>query len=183
MNTVDLSKYSIGDYNPGNRLKRILWYLVNIIFYKTSISYPVKSKVTLLRAFGAKIGKNVVIKPSVNIKYPWFLEIGDNVWLGEEVWIDSLGYVRIGSNVCISQGAYIFTGNHDYKKATFDLVIKPVSIEDGVWIGAKAIVCLGITLRTHSVITAGSVVAKNTEPYTIYQGNPARSIRHRKIEA
>ena len=62
MNTVDLSKYSIGDYNPGNRLKRILWYLVNIIFYKTSISYPVKSKVTLLRAFGAKIGKNVVIK-------------------------------------------------------------------------------------------------------------------------
>ena len=47
----------------------------------------------LLRLFGAKIGKGVVIKPCVNIKYPWKLRIGNYVWIGENVWIDNLDTV------------------------------------------------------------------------------------------
>ena len=74
------------------------------------------------------------------------------------------------------------TGNHNYKKQSFDLIVKPIIIEDGVWVGAKAVVCPGVTLRTHSVITAGSVVTKNTEPYTIYQGNLAVQVKKRIIE-
>jgi putative colanic acid biosynthesis acetyltransferase WcaF len=135
-----------------------------------------------LRLLGAKVGKGVVIKPDVNIKYPWFLEIGDNVWIGEGAWIDNLAYVRIGNNVCISQEAYILTGNHNYKKDTFDLIVNPIVIEDGVWVGAKAIVCPGVTLKTHSVITVGSVITKSTEPYTIYLGITAEPIRKRAIE-
>ncbi len=135
-----------------------------------------------MRLFGAKIGHGVIIKPCVNIKYPWFLQIGNNVWIGENAWIDNLTNVQIGNNVCISQGAYIFTGNHNYKKQTFDLMIDPIIIEDSVWIGAKAIVCPGITLKSHSVITVGSVVTKDTEPYKIYRGNPAEAFRERIIE-
>lgn len=182
MKQVDLGKFSNIWYKPGSRLKRIIWYLINVTFFKSSIPYPYQLKVIFLKLFGAKIGRGIVIKPNVNIKYPWFLEVGNNVWIGEDAWIDNLTYVKMGNNVSISQGAYILTGNHNYKKETFDLITDPVIIEDGVWIGAKAIVCPGVTLKTHSVITVGSVVTKDTEPYTIYQGIAAEPIRKRIIE-
>lgn len=182
MKRVDLGKFSNSWYKPGNKLKRVVWYLINVAFFKSSIPYPNKLKVLLLKLFGAKVGRGIVIKPNVNIKYPWFLEIGNNVWVGEDAWIDNLTFVKIGSNVSISQGAFILTGNHNYKKETFDLITDPIVIEDGVWIGAKVIICPGVTLKTHSVITVGSVVTKNTEPYTIYQGITAEPIRKRIVE-
>lgn len=181
MKQVDLGQYSNIWYKPANKLKRIIWYLFHMLF-KSSIPYPNKSKVFLLKWFGAKIGKGVVIKPCVNIKYPWFLEIGNHVWIGENVWIDNLTHIKIGNNVCISQGASLFTGNHNYKKESFDLIISPILIDDGVWICAKAIICPGVTLKSHSVITVGSVVTKNTEPYQIYRGLPAEPYKERIIE-
>ncbi|WP_186292750.1 LbetaH domain-containing protein, partial [Mucilaginibacter corticis] len=137
----------------------------------------------LLRLFGAKIGQQVEIKPNVNIKYPWNLNIADEVWIGEDVWVDSLVMVTIGSNVCISQGAMILTGSHNYKKTSFNLITGEVVLEDGVWIGAKAVVNQGITVASHAVLTTGSVATKDLEPYSIYQGNPATKIRQRAIGA
>ena len=89
--------------------------------------------------------------------------------------------MRIGSNVCISQGAMLLTGNHDYKRASFDLMARPITIEDGVWIGARALICPGVTVASHSVVTAGSVLSDDTEPYGIYRGNPAVKVRSRHI--
>lgn len=183
MKKVDLSKFRNEWYKPGSMLKRIIWYVINSIFFKSYIiPKPYGLKVYILKIFGTSVGRNIIIKPNVNIKYPWFLEIGNNSQIGEEVWIDNFIKVKIGNNVCISQGAYIMTGNHNYKKETFDLVIKPIIIEDGVWIGAKTVICPGVTLRTHSVITVGSIVTGDTEPYTVYQGVPAKPIRKRIIE-
>lgn len=182
MKEVNLSKFSNAWYKPGNSLKRIFWHILNVVFFKSALLYPNIFKVFLLRIFGAKIGKNLVIKHSVNIKYPWFLEIGDNAWVGEGVWIDNLTDVKIGKNVCISQGAYIFTGSHNYKRSTFDLLVKNITIEDGTWIGAKAIVSPGVKCGSHSVLTAGSVAISDLEPYKIYQGNPAVYKRDRTIQ-
>ena len=89
--------------------------------------------------------------------------------------------INIGKNVCLSQGAVLLTGSHNYKKPSFDLLIQSVVLEDGVWIGAGAIVNLGITAASHAVLTAGSVATGNLEAYSIYQGNPAVKIRERKI--
>ena len=61
------------------------------------------------------------------------------------------------SNVCISQGATLLCGNHNFKKPGFDLIIDEIIVEDGVWIGAKSIVCPGVTLKSHSILTVGSV--------------------------
>ena len=97
----------------------------------------------LLRMTGASVGAGVVIKPRVTIKYPWKLAVGNHSWIGEQVWIDNLDQVTIGAHVCISQGALLLCGNHDYKKPTFDLITGPIVLEDGVWIGAKASVALG----------------------------------------
>lgn len=136
-------------------------------------------KVVLLRLYGAKVGKGVVIKPGVNIKYPWRLEIGDYSWVGECVWIDNLAKVQIGSHVCISQGAMLLTGNHNYKKVGFDLQIAPIQIEEGAWLGAKSTVCPGVSVASHAVLAVGSVATKDLAAYTVYQGNPAVAIRQR----
>lgn len=119
------------------------------------------------------------MKPGVSVKYPWHLIIGNQTWVGENVWIDCLVPVTIGNNVCISQGAILLTGSHNYKKTTFDLITSALVLEDGVWIGAGAIVNLGVTAATHSMLTSGSVATRNLEAWSIYQGNPAVKIRDR----
>lgn len=179
---TDLSGYDNSWYDAGNPVKRTAWYLTNIIFFICPFFTFSSAKVFLLRLFGAKVGRGVVIKPSVNIKYPWKLKIGNHVWIGENVWIDNLGEVSIGNNVCISQGALILSGNHDYKKIKFDLVVKKILIEDGAWVGAKAIVANGAHCGSHSVLTAGSVASADLEPYSIYRGNPAVKIKERTME-
>ena len=98
------------------------------------------------------------------------------------MWIDNLGLTIICDNVCLSQGCYLVTGNHNYKKAGFDLLINKIVLEEGVWIGAKAIVCPGVTCHSHSVLTLGSVATHNLEPYSINQGNPAMKVKVRDIE-
>lgn len=179
---VDLSTYNNSWYKPGKPARRLLWYFVNLIFFRSGC-FPVYSlKRALLRSFGAKVGSGVLIKPHVNIKYPWFLSIGDHVWIGEEVWIDNLAQVSIGSNCCISQGAFILTGNHNFGRSTFDLMVKPVTIRDGAWIGAKSIVCPGVTAEACAVLTAGSVANQNLEAFGIYRGNPAVKIKERQID-
>lgn len=182
-NNVDFSKFNNGWYDPGkNGLVRIIWYAINAIVFQTYLFPFYKLKAYILRFFGAKIGSGFVIKPSVSIKYPWHLIIGNNVWIGENVWIDNLAEVRIGNNVCISQGAMLLSGNHDYKKTSFDLIVKKIILEDGCWIGAKSIVCPGITCKSHSILSVGSVANTDLEEYRIYQGVPAIQVRKRVIE-
>lgn len=178
-----LATFDNSGYRPANKAKIAAWYIVNALFFKTSIPYPSKLKVFILRFFGAIVGKSVVIKPVVNIKYPWFLRIADNVWIGEGVWIDNLDYVDIGNNVCISQGAYLLTGSHNYKKSSFDLIVSSITLADGVWIGAHAIVCPNVVCKSHSVLSVGSVATQNLEEYCVYQGNPAQFKRKREIQS
>lgn len=183
MNKTDLSKFNNSWYNPGgNSIKRLLWYFCNLLFIKNAWNPISGLKVMMLRAFGARIGKGVVIKPSVNIKYPWNLEIGDYSWIGENVWIDNLVNVKIGSNVCISQGALLLCGNHNYKKSTFDLMVKEIDIQEGAWVGAKCTVCQGVVMYPYSMLCVGSVASHDLDSYGIYRGNPAVKIKERVIE-
>ncbi|GAB3663653.1 putative colanic acid biosynthesis acetyltransferase [Echinicola sediminis] len=177
----DLSLYNNDWYKPGGKLKIALWYFINLLFFVNPYNPISGIKVYFLRLFGAKIGKGVVIKPGVNIKYPWFLSIGDHVWIGEKVWVDNLAQVVLGNHVCISQGAMLLCGNHNYKQKNFDLIVGKITIEDGAWIGAQSVVCPGVTCRSHSVLAVGSVATKTLDQYTIYQGNPAIPVRERKI--
>jgi len=181
MKVVDKSTYNNNWYNPGSKLKRALWLIVNPMIVNNHY-FPLSSiKIFVLKLFGAKIGKKLTLKQGVNIKYPWFLEIGDYVGLGENVWIDNLAKVTIGNQVTISQGAYILTGNHDFTSPTFDLRIKEIILEDGVWIGAKSVVCPGTICKSHAVLGVGSILTKDMEPYAIYFGNPAEKIKTRII--
>ncbi|WP_233165916.1 WcaF family extracellular polysaccharide biosynthesis acetyltransferase [Pedobacter sp. ASV12] len=170
------------DFNPGaSGFKITCWYLTSLLFFRSGLM-PISSVlVFLLRLFGAKIGKDVRIKPYIYVHYPWKLSVGDHCWLAE-CRIENLDQVSIGKNVCVSQQAMLLTGNHDYKKAGFDLITKPITLEDGVWIGAKAIVCPGIKAHSHAVLTVGSIATKDLAAYSIYQGNPAVKVKDRLID-
>jgi len=181
---TDLSTYNNNWYKAtigAGKLKQACWYFTNIIFFINPFNPSSGLKCWLLKCFGAKLGKGVVIKPGVNIKYPWKLTIGNHCWIGEKAWIDNLTDVTIGNHVCLSQGAMLLTGNHNYTKTTFDLMVKEIMLEDGVWIGAKAVVCPGVTACSHAVLGVGSVAKKNLEPYTIYSGHPALPVKQRLI--
>ncbi len=180
---VDLSSFNNYPYHPqASYFRQTSWFFINALFLKTSLVPISRFKVFLLRLFGAKIGKRVNIKPCVSIKYPWLLEIGDHAWIGENTWIDNLVLVKIGAHTSISQGAMLLTGNHHYKKSSFDLITGSIILEEGVWIGAQATVCPGVHAGSHSILTVGSVATKNLDAYSIYQGNPAVKIRNRVIE-
>jgi putative colanic acid biosynthesis acetyltransferase WcaF len=165
----------------AGKLKQFAWYFTNIVFFKNALNVSSGLKVFLLKLFGATIGKGVVIKPSVNIKYPWKLVLGNCVWLGEEAWIDNLSEVTIGDSATISQGALILTGSHDHTKETFDFISLPVTIEEGAWIGARAVVYGGVTCGTHSILGINAVAETDLKPYTIYKGNPAVPVLQRVI--
>src|SRR4029077_7050598 len=122
----------------------------------------------VLRGFGARVGNGVVIKPQVKITFPWKLEIGDQVWLGEECWLLNLERIVIGNNVCLSQRAFLCTGNHNYKSRSFDLIVQPIRIENGAWIGAGAYVGLGFTVGSHAVLATASVASRNLVPNGVF---------------
>ena len=165
----------------ASRPKQLLWYLVNIFFFKNPLNMLSGLKVFLLKSFGAVIGRGVKIKPNVNIKYPWKLIVGDNCWIGEQVWIDNLSEVKLGSSVTLSQGALLLTGSHDHTKERFDFLSFPIIIEDGAWIGARAVVFGGVVVGSHSILGINSVAERKMDPYIIYKGNPAIPVLERKI--
>ncbi|HKI69019.1 MAG TPA: WcaF family extracellular polysaccharide biosynthesis acetyltransferase [Verrucomicrobiae bacterium] len=181
---VDLSRYSSAGFDRGaGKLREAVWLVVSLFLFQMCPFSFSALKRSVLRAFGARIGKNVVIKSQVKITFPWKLTVGDHVWLGEQCWLLNLERIIIGSHVCISQRAFLCTGSHNYKLSTFDLITMPINVEDGAWIGAGAWVGPGVTVGTHAVLTAGSVASKNLEPYGIYRGNPAGRVKQRVISA
>ena len=169
------------NFNAGaSSLKILLWYFTSMFFFRSGLIPFSSILVAILRLYGAKIGKDVRIKPYVHIYYPWKLTMDDHSWLAE-CRIENLAPVTIGKNVCVSQKAMLLTGNHDYKTPDFDLITKPIVLEDGVWIGANAVVCPGITAKSHAVLTVGSIATRDLEAYSIYQGNPAVKVKDRVI--
>jgi putative colanic acid biosynthesis acetyltransferase WcaF len=158
-----------------------IWFIAGLPLLRCSMLPLSSVRRLLLRLFGAHIGHGVIIKPGVRVKYPWLLSVGDYSWLGEDCWLDNLAQITVGNNVSISQGAYLCTGNHDWSDVHFGLITRAITIGNGAWVGAGAIVTPGVTLGDCAVVTAGSVVNKDVPSFHIYAGNPAQFVRTRNI--
>jgi putative colanic acid biosynthesis acetyltransferase WcaF len=133
----------------------------------------------IARLFGAKIGKNVILRPTVKMTYPWKVSIGDNSWVGDDVVLYSLGNIVIGSNTVISQKSYICTGYHDYKDKTFPIYAKTVTIEDQCWIATDVFISPGVTIKEGAVVGARSTVIEDLQGSSVYVGTPAKFIKNR----
>jgi putative colanic acid biosynthesis acetyltransferase WcaF len=180
---VRLAATHPGGYHPGRPfVVRAIWLVVEalVLLNPVIVSYPLKRAV--LRLFGATIGKGVMLKPGVHVKYPWRLTVGDDCWLGERAWIDNMEDVVLGSDVVISQGAYLCTGNHDWADPAMPLAPRPIRVEHGAWVGAFAKVAPGTTVGTGSVLALGAVALADTEPWGVYAGNPAARVGTRVLD-
>ena len=155
------------------------WYLLKCILFLSCFPWPSSIKVLLLRYFGASIGDGVVIKPRVNIHFPWRISIGDNVWIGECVEIINFESVVIGSDVCLSQQVFVCTGDHDFRDTSFSYRNQPITIEDGVWLQSRVFVCPGSFIGSQSVITACSVVKGKLPENQVCSGSPCIPIYSR----
>ena len=156
-----------------------LWWIVQATLFACSPQFLYGWRVMLLRLFGAKIGKAVIIRPSVRITYPWKLSIGDNSWVGDYAELYNLADIEIGANAVISQYAYLCTGSHDVLSPSFEIWAKPIKIGDKAWVAAGVFVHPGVTVGRGSVIAARSIVRRDTDPYGIYAGNPLAFIKSR----
>lgn len=183
MAKIDLANYSTDGYAPGRFLKRLLWLITSGLFFETWVPWPSSIKRTILQCFGANIAAGVVIKPQVKIKFPWFLEVGEHAWIGEHVWIDNLALVSIKDNAVLSQGAFLLTGNHNYKSPKFDLQVSPITIGTGAWVAAKSIVCPGVSIADYAVLSVASVANRDLTEPAIYSGNPCEFVRLRDISS
>lgn len=183
---IPTSKVNLGGFNASigldrgaGKLKEIIWYFIKMIFFLTAMPWPNALKKFLLELFGARIGTGVIIKPRVNIHFPWKLVIGNNVWIGEEAFLLNFELLMIGNDVCISQRAFLCGGNHDFRIPEMPYRNGPITLMNGCWIGAGVFVSPGVIIGVDSVITAGSVVTGNVESNGIYKGNPLVYIKHR----
>ncbi|WP_286912212.1 WcaF family extracellular polysaccharide biosynthesis acetyltransferase [Flavobacterium sp. UBA4197] len=156
-----------------------LWWLIHFFLFRPSPQFMYGWRRFLLRMFGAKIGKKVIIRPSVQVTYPWKVTIGDYSWIGDDVVLYSLGEIFIGTNTIISQKCYICTGSHDYDKIDFPIYAKTIIINDSCWLATDVFVAPGVEIVDEVIVGARSSVYKSISEKGIYKGNPA--VKHKAV--
>ena len=156
-----------------------LWWIIEKTLFAWSPQFFYGWRRFLLRLFGAKVGKGVLIRSTAKFTYPWKISIGDHSWIGENCILYSLGNIVIGEHVAVAHGVYFNTGLHDYTKKSFDIGFKNVTIEDEAWITNDVYIGPGITVGKGCVIGARSNVFKDMPEGYICYGNPAIPIKKR----
>ncbi|WP_217205681.1 putative colanic acid biosynthesis acetyltransferase [Streptomyces sp. AC550_RSS872] len=159
-----LRRFTGAGYDKGRPLLvQAAWFAVlNLLFVRWW--FPARWRPALLRAFGARIGQRVLIRHRVRVHWPWRLEVGDDVWIGEGAWLLNLERITIGSDVCVSQEAFLCTGSHQRRSATFEFDNAPIRLESGAWVAARAAVLRGVTVGRGAVVGASAVARRDVGP-------------------
>ena len=134
------------------------------------------------RIAGIKIGKGSTIHTGAKFYDPRNISIGEDSIIGEGVILDGRDKLIIGSHVDIASEVMIYNSEHDVHDENFIAKNSQVKIEDYVFIGPRAIILPGVTLKKGAVVGAGAVVTKDVEEYWIVGGVPAQKIGERKIK-
>lgn len=158
---IDLSQ-APGEGEAWSRPKWMiyLWSATELVLITNPWQISSGLRTKALRAFGAKIGDGVIIRPRTRIKFPWNLEIGDRSWIGEGVWIHNQDQVTIGHDAVVSQETFITTGSHAHR-TDMGLITRPVTIEDGAWVTSRCMILGGCVIGKSSIISPNSVVNEN----------------------
>ncbi|WP_131873801.1 MULTISPECIES: WcaF family extracellular polysaccharide biosynthesis acetyltransferase [unclassified Bradyrhizobium] len=157
----------------------LLWQVVQSTLFALSPQPFFAWRRFLLRLFGAKIGRKVLLRPTVRVTYPWKTEIGDYSWIGDHVELYSLDCISIGSHSVISQRSYLCTGSHDMADLAFSYITAPITVGDQVWIASDVFVAPGVKVGRGAVVGARSTVREDVPPEVVAIGEPARVVRDR----
>jgi putative colanic acid biosynthesis acetyltransferase WcaF len=163
------------------KIARAAWMIVWTILFRPSFHNLYLFRRLLLRAFGAKVGPHVRVRPSAWIEIPWHVTLEEGAIIGDGAILYSLGPITIGRFTTISQYAHLCAGTHDHTSQSFDLIKAPITIGDNAWVATDAFVGPGTTIGDRSVVAARSVVTKDVASDQVVAGNPARFIKPRII--
>ncbi|MGJ3241834.1 MAG: WcaF family extracellular polysaccharide biosynthesis acetyltransferase [Opitutales bacterium] len=166
-------------FSRRNQIGRVLWSLVYVLFFYWSPRPLHGWRAFLLRCFGANIGRRVHVYRTAVVWAPWQLTIGDHCGIGDGARLYNLAPITIGNRTTISQGVHLCTGTHDFEQPGFPLVARPITVGDDAWVAAEAFVHPGVHIADGSVVGARSVVVRNTRPWMVHAGMPARPLRER----
>jgi len=164
------------------KIMRAMWMLTGQQIFRLSFHNWYGFRSALLRLFGARIGKDVRLRPTVHIEIPWNVRLSSGVTVGDHAILYSLGPISVGARTIISQYAHLCAGSHDYTDRHFPLLRPPVTIGEDAWIGADAFVGPGVEVGRLSVLGARSSAYRSLEPGMVYVGNPAVAIKERKLK-
>ncbi len=174
--------FSGPSFSLKNRLCRVLWNVVSVLLFRFTLNPFHAWRNTILKLFGAKIGKGVHVYPKVKIWAPWNLILEDECGIANGVTLYSQGQIHIGKRTVISQGAHLVAGTHDYTKLGFPLITKPIKIGNHVWVAAETFIHPGVEIGDGAVIGARSVVTKNMPPWMVCSGHPCVPIKERVLD-
>jgi putative colanic acid biosynthesis acetyltransferase WcaF len=173
----DLSRFALPKDFRGRSVWIVqLWWFVQASFFRHSPQGLYGFRRWLLRLFGAKVGRGVLLRPSVRITYPWKLSIGDHAWIGDDAVLYSLGPINLGANSVVSQRSYLCAATHDYRSATFDIVAQPIAVGEMAWLAADVFVAPGVTIGAGCVVGARSAVFGDLPPMMLCFGSPAKPV-------
>ena len=176
----DLSKFEVSKGFRGRNLFAVqFWWLVDAVLFRPSPQVMYAWRRFILRRFGAKIGKNVRIRASVAVTYPWKVSIGDHSWIGDDAVLYSLAPITIEANCVISQRSYLCAGSHKLDSEAFEIIGSPIVVRNGAWLATDVFVGPGVTIGANSIVGARSSVFKDLPPMGIFHGSPARFIKKR----
>ena len=178
---IDLSQ-APGEGEAWNRPKWMvyLWSATELVLVTNPWQISSGLRTKALRAFGAKIGDGVIIRPRTRIKFPWNLEIGDRSWIGEGVWIHNQDQVTIGHDAVVSQETFITTGSHAHRK-DMGLITRPVTIDDGAWVTSRCVVTGGVTVGRSALVQPMTRVAEDVPANAVY-GHAAPQVQGQRFK-
>ena len=183
-NYQNLEKFSLPPQFRGRSAVVVqLWWLVEATLFAWSPQFMYGWRRFLLRLFGAKIGRKVLVRPTVRITYPWKVTIGDFSWIGDFVELYTLGEIHVGDNAVISQRSYLCTGSHDFSTPTFDIYQKPIHVGNQAWVATDVYIAPGVTIGDAAVIGARSTVFTDMPAGMICYGSPAQPVKPREMKA
>lgn len=179
----DLSQFKMpSNFRKASAVKVQLWWLVQATLFKWSPQVLYKFRSFLLRLFGAKVGKSVVIRPTVTVTYPWNVSIGDYAWIGDDVVLYSLGEIHIGDHAVVSQRSYLCTGDHDHTQIDFPIRGHKIIVENEAWVATDVYIAPNVTIGRGAVIGARSSVFKNMPEGYMCLGSPCKPIKPREMK-
>lgn len=181
---VDLRRYQQNGFDKGRAGWIILlwWFLQETLFPLTPHSFHAP-RCFLLRLFGAKIGKGVVIRSTARFTYPWKISIGNYSWVGDDVVFYSLDTIQVGEHCVISQKSYLCTGSHDIRDPTFGLQVGAIAIGNGAWIATDCFIAPGVKIGANAVIGARSSVFRSMPAQYICWGSPCKPHTLREVSS
>lgn len=169
----------VSPWSIKQRLLRQAWFIVQGTLFRFSLYNASRWRAFLLRLFGAKLDRNVRIRPTVRVDVPWNLTIGANSSVGDFAILYCLGKVTIGRHVTISQYAHLCAGTHETNTRRMILLKPPITIGDDVWIATDVYVGPGVTIGPRTLVGARSNVFSDLPSDMIAVGSPAKPIKPR----